>query len=623
VRRRAERTFRVRDAMNWVQIAWVMMIAASLMLGVVHLFVWQRERAQYAHLLFFGLAASAAAYGAYELARMQAEMPASFAANARWSHVPLAAFVVAVVGFVRLYFNAGRLWLAYTVVGLRLAALALNFLTGVNVNFREIPALDHLQLWGGAVVSGPIGIPNPWAIVPQLSNLLLVVFIADASITLWRRGGQVSRRRATFVGGSLAFCIIAAASFAALVVTGVVHAPTILMPGFFVVVLAMGYELVWDLVAAGQLAAQLRASEQRFRAVVEAVPSAILLVNDKGVITLANARAETIFGYKRAELVTRSVEMLIPERFRLPHAALRSAYAADPQARAMGAGRELSARRKDGREIPVEAALSPMPTKDGVYVLVSVVDISERRKVELETARQRDDLAHLSRVAMLGELSGSLAHELNQPLTAILSNAQAAQRFLAQSPPRVDKLAEILADIVKSDHRAGAVIQRLRSMLRKEETQRLPLDLNDVVEESLRLMRSDLLSRQVEVGTELAATLPAVNGDRNQLQQVLLNLVINGCDAMDGQAAERRLRVRTQTTVKGNVEICVVDRGAGIPAANLEQIFEPFVTTKATGMGLGLAICRSIIEAHGGRLWATNNPDCGATLHCELPSWNS
>ena len=256
----------------------------------------------------------------------------------------------------------------------------------------------------------------------------------------------------------------------------------------------------------------------------------------------------------------------------------------------------------------------------GLFVLVSVVDITERRNVERATARQRDELAHLSRVAMLGELSGSLAHELNQPLTAILSNAQAAQRFLAQSPPRIDKLAEILADIVKSDHRAGAVIQRLRSLLRKEEAQRHPLDINEVVEESMRLMRSDLLSRQVVVSTDLADALPAVSGDRNQLQQVLLNFVINGCDAMDGQEADRRLLVRTRTTAHGNVEVSVADRGAGIPLADLERIFEPFVTTKATGMGLGLAICRSIVEAHGGRLWATNNADRGATLHCELPA---
>jgi two-component system, LuxR family, sensor kinase FixL len=617
---RANRTFYVSDAMNWVEVAWTMMIAASLMLGIVHLFVWQKQRSQYAHLLFFVLATSAAAYGAFELARMRAETPASLATLARWSHVPLAMVIVSVVGFVRLYFDAGRLWLAYAVIGIRLAALALNFLTGVNVNFREITALDHLQLWGGAVVTGPIGIPNPWAIVPQLSNLLLVAFIVDASITLWRRGGSVGRRRAALVGGSLAFCIGTAASFAALVVTGMVHAPTILMPGFFIVVLAMGYELVWDLIAAARIAAQLRASEQRFRAVVEAVPSAILLVNEHGVIRLANAQAETVFGYAREELVGQAVEMLMPERFRPSHAGLRQGYVSDAPARMMGKGRELLARRKEGDEIPVEVALNPMPSEGDLSVLVSVVDITERRNVERAIARQRDDFAHLSRVAMLGELSGSLAHELNQPLTAILSNAQAAQRFLAQSPPRIDKLAEILTDIVKSDHRAEAVIQRLRSLLRKEESQRHPLDINEVVEESMHLMRSDLLSRRVVVSTDLADGLPAVSGDRNQLQQVLLNFVINGCDAMDGQQADRRLVVRTHTTAHGSVEVSVADQGAGIPLSDLDRIFEPFVTTKSNGLGLGLSICRSIVEAHGGRLWATNNADRGATLHCELPA---
>ena len=172
---------------------------------------------------------------------------------------------------------------------------------------------------------------------------------------------------------------------------------------------------------------------------------------------------------------------------------------------------------------------------------------------------------------------------------------------------------------MKSDHRAEAVIQRLRSMLRKEESERHPLDINEIVEESMRLMRSDLLSRQVEVRADLADKLPAVSGDRNQLQQVLLNFVINGCDAMYDQEADRRLLMRTRATAQGNVEVSVADRGAGIPSADLERIFDPFVTTKPAGLGLGLAICRSIVEAHGGRLWATNNADRGATMHCELP----
>jgi two-component system, LuxR family, sensor kinase FixL len=613
-------SFRVNDEMNWVQIAWIMMAAASLTLGVIHLIVWVKQRSQYAHVLFFTLAISAAAFGTCALAMMQAQSAAGYAATLRWAHVPLAVLMLSIVWFVRFYFEAGRLWLAYMTSSLRLLALALNFVSGANVNFREVSSLDPVTLWGGVVVSAPVGVPNPWALVPQIGNVFLVAFVLDASITLWRRGSSDARRRAALVGGSLVICITVVGAFVALINIGWVHAPTIVMPGIFLVVLAMGYELGWDVIGAAQLAARLRVSEQRLRAVVESVPSAILLVDDNGMITLANAQAETVFGYQRAELMAKPVEMLIPERLRTSHAGLRQAYTRDAQARMMGADRELVARRKDGGEIPVEAGLNPMPTEEGSLVLVSLIDVTKRRQDELATARQRDELAHLARVATLGELAGSLAHELNQPLMAILSNAQAAQRFLAHNPPRFDKLAEILTDIVNNDRRAGAVIQRLRSLLRKEETQRQTLDINDVVDESLRLMRSDLLNRQVTMSTDLAEALPAVSGDRNQLQQVLLNVVMNGCDAMVDRTVHRRLLVRTRMTARGKVEVAVVDSGAGIPSADLERVFEPFVTTKSHGLGLGLAICRSIVEAHGGRLWATNNADRGATLHCELPA---
>jgi C4-dicarboxylate-specific signal transduction histidine kinase len=221
---------------------------------------------------------------------------------------------------------------------------------------------------------------------------------------------------------------------------------------------------------------------------------------------------------------------------------------------------------------------------------------------------------------MLGELSGSLAHELNQPLAAILSNAQAAQRFLAREPPELERVTEILADIVKSDKRAGEVITRLRSMLRKEEPQHRPLDVNELVQEVLALMRSDLLNRQIGVRTELAPRLPAVPGDRVQLQQVLLNLLINGCDAMNGCLAQRDIIMRSEFVTGRGVRISVSDSGPGIPPEELERIFEPFVTTKSQGLGLGLAVCRSIVRSHNGRLWAANNPGGGAMLTVELPA---
>ncbi len=595
------------------------MAAASLTLALIHLFVWIQQRRQREHLLFSFLAISAALFGAFELAMMHAQTPHEYEVLLRWAHVPLCALILSIVGFVHFYLDAGRMWLAYTVCGVRLLALFLNFSIGPNVNFSEITAIDRVTLWGGAVMSAPVGIASPWSVVPQIGNLLLLAFILDASVSLWRRGDRAQRRRALLVGGSLLFCVGLAAFFAGLVVSGVLHASSLLMPGAFAIVVAMGFELGWDLITAAQLATRLQESEASFGAVVEAAPTAILLVDNQGKIALTNAQVSAVFGYKREELAGRSVDELIPDRYREAHAQHRFHFAESPSSRAMGAGRELYARRQNGSEVPVEVSLSPMKTPRGSFVLASIVDVSIRRASEQAAARQRNELAHLSRVSMLGALSGSLAHELNQPLTAILSNAQAAQRFLAHTPPRLDQVNDIIADIVKNDKRAALVIQRLRSLLKRDVSEHVPLEVNETVQDALRLMQSDLVSRGVDVVTDFGANLPLVSADRVQLQQVILNFVVNGCEAMEGLALRPLLAVRTQLVETGNVEVTVSDRGPGFSSDRLDDAFEPFVTTKPHGMGLGLAICRTIVESHGGRIWATNDADQGATLHFELP----
>jgi PAS domain S-box-containing protein len=249
------------------------------------------------------------------------------------------------------------------------------------------------------------------------------------------------------------------------------------------------------------------------------------------------------------------------------------------------------------------------------------LDITKRKQAEEQAGRQRNEMAHLARVSTLGELSGSIAHELNLPLSSILSNAQAAQRVLAHGDADLAEVREILNDIVSEDKRAGEVIHRLRQWLKKDEVQHHSLQINEVVEDVLKLIRSDLVNHKVTVDTELARHLPTVTGDPVQLQQVLVNLVVNACDAItDCTTPERRLLIRTGIENDGSaVLVSVSDRGDTIPEEKLEQIFEPFFTTKANGMGLGLSVCRTIITAHRGKLWATNNPDRGATFHFSLP----
>jgi signal transduction histidine kinase len=247
-------------------------------------------------------------------------------------------------------------------------------------------------------------------------------------------------------------------------------------------------------------------------------------------------------------------------------------------------------------------------------------NVLSRRQEELTAQRLRQDLAHIGRVSAMGELTASLAHELNQPLTAILSNAQAGQRLLAADVVDHAELREILNDIVTDDKRAGEVIRRLRALMKKGDLEYASLDLNGVVRDVARLVRNDAILRNVSMSLELAPGLPRVRGDRVQLQQVVLNLVLNGLEAMqEPGASERSLAIRTARVGEAEVVVAVQDSGAGIDDTNADRIFQPLYTTKAEGLGMGLAIARNIVDAHHGRLEAANNPESGATFRFTLP----
>jgi signal transduction histidine kinase len=245
----------------------------------------------------------------------------------------------------------------------------------------------------------------------------------------------------------------------------------------------------------------------------------------------------------------------------------------------------------------------------------------QRHRAEAEIMNQRTELAHVARVSTMGQLTSALAHELSQPLGAILRNAEAAEIFLQKEKPDLEEIRAILSDIRKDDQRAGSVIDRMRSLLKRRSLELKPLDLGDLLVETITLIQSDASTRRVNVTLQVPAKLPAVRGDRVHLQQVLLNLILNGMDAMaNGAKAGRLLTVRAQTTEDGNVEVAVSDCGTGIPADKLERLFEPFFTTKPDGMGMGLAISQTIIEAHGGKIWGGNNVVRGAVFKFSLPA---
>ena len=356
----------------------------------------------------------------------------------------------------------------------------------------------------------------------------------------------------------------------------------------------------------------LQHSEARTRAILRAIPDWMFLTTLDGVFLDFHAHDASKLYAPPASFIGRTIREVMPPSVAEPVTAAISRAIATNEPEKIEYTLDTG-----GHQGFYECVVV---TCDGDKVLSMVRDITDRRRAELEADSHRRELAHLGRVATLGELSGTLAHELSQPLTAVLSNAQAARRLIDRDPPEMEQIRAALDDIIRNDKRAGTVIERLRSLLRKGESTLQPVDLNEVVRETLDLAVGELLSRRVAVTRTLVDAIPFVQADRVQLQQVVLNLVMNACDAMDATpAAERRLVVATANG-EGFVRLAVTDRGHGIPEGELERVFEPFVTFRDQGLGLGLAISRSIVTAHGGSIRAVNNPDGGATFHCALPA---
>jgi PAS domain S-box-containing protein len=273
-------------------------------------------------------------------------------------------------------------------------------------------------------------------------------------------------------------------------------------------------------------------------------------------------------------------------------------------------------------------------TKDGTYrwlewtsapagnlIYAAARDLTERLKEEAEGQQRREELAHVTRIAMMGELTTSLAHEINQPLTAILSNAGAAQRFLSQAAPDIGEVRQILDDIIRDDRRASEVVRRVRALVKKEKVRHEPLDLNEMIQQVVDLIRGDSLLQGLSIRTDLSSGLATIHGDSIQLQQVILNLILNGAAAMrNNPPGQRKIIVRTAMADGRTVKAFVTDFGTGIDEHQIDRLFEPFYTTKPEGLGMGLSISQTIIKAHGGAMEAWNNREGGATFAFTLPA---
>jgi len=736
--------------MSWVTLLWSMDAALCFTLAGIYLLVWCKQRQGWVYLLFSCSAAAAGIIAEFELMSMHAQTAAQYGALLRWAHLPVWMLLVSIVWFGHLYLRAGRLWLAWSVSGLRTLALFLNFLFTPNINFREITSLRHLSWWGGETVSAPVGVPNPWTLVGQLSVVLLLVFFVDATITVWRRG---ERRRALVVGGSTICFITLSLGQSVLVIWGIVESPFFISFPYLGIIAAMGYELSYDFLRAAKLAQQFQASEAalheseaRINLAANAANLGLWLWNIRDDELWVTAKWRRLFGFAESEplkfgrllqvvhpedreriqqlvqhmlehgggeyeseyRITRpdgstrwiagygGVELdehgkpafargvsrditrrkIAEEELRESEARFRTVADAAPvmiwmsgpdklcnffnkgwldftgrtMEQELGNGwaegvhaddlerclevyetsfsarqpftMEYRLRRNDGEYRWVLDSGTPRFAEDCAFLgyIGSCIDITARKQAELENQRQNMELARVGRVTLMGELAASLAHEVNNPIGAIVTNANAGQRLIAAGKINTEELKDLLADIVADGHRAREVIQGVRNMVRKTEPSRSVIRINDTIDDLLRIVRADALGRQVTIAAEVDSDAGRVIADRVQLLQVLINLTLNAFEAMSANRPDaRRLVITGGRNGNGEIVVSLRDSGPGFPGAFGEQLFDPFFSTKAEGTGMGLAIARSIVEAHGGKLFGENCDDGGACFTFRLP----
>jgi two-component system sensor kinase FixL len=368
--------------------------------------------------------------------------------------------------------------------------------------------------------------------------------------------------------------------------------------------------------------AMLRTSEEKFRQFFSHTPEYCYIISPDGMILDVNNSALGALGYKREELVGKPLATIYaPE-------SLPKVKELFEQWKNYGEinNEEMVIVTRDGEKRVVLLNVGTVRNKDGaiLYTTSTQTDITERKRTEAEAFHVRRELLCLERSSRMGELTASLAHELNQPLTSILSNARAALRFLQSGRLDFGELKEILQDIANDDKRAGDIIRSLRAMMKQEEGEREPIFINDVLQDVVSLFHSEAIIRSLTVEMDFADPLPLVHMDKVQIQQVLVNLMMNAAESMVRETSgNRKIFLQSRTVDHDAVQVAVRDFGPGVEEKEIDKIFEPFFTTKRSGLGMGLSVSRSIIEAHGGHIWVKNNPDKGATFYFDLPAIKS
>ena len=367
---------------------------------------------------------------------------------------------------------------------------------------------------------------------------------------------------------------------------------------------------------------EARAREAHMQSILNTIPDAMIVIDERGIMQSFSSAAERLFGYSAAEAIGQNVKIMMPAPYRESHDGYLQRYMKTGERRIIGIGRVVVGQRRDGSTFPMELAVGEMKSGDRRFFTGFIRDLTERQQTEARLQELQSELVHISRLTAMGEMASTLAHELNQPLSAIANYLKGSHRLLeGQSDERSRLVREAVDQAGDQALRAGQIIRRLRDFVSRGESDRQVESIAKLVEEASALALVGVKDRSIRVSFHFDPELEFVFADRVQIQQVLLNLIRNAIDAME-ETATRKLNL-SGTRVDGDVvKISVADTGPGISPEVNKQLFQPFVTSKRHGMGVGLSICRTIVEGHGGRIWAEANPQGGTIFHFTLPAIN-
>jgi two-component system sensor kinase FixL len=364
------------------------------------------------------------------------------------------------------------------------------------------------------------------------------------------------------------------------------------------------------------------AREAHLQSILDTVPDAMVVIDERGIMRSFSSAAARLFGYAAHEVLGQNVKLLMPSPYREGHDSYLARYMRTGERRIIGIGRVVVGERKDGSTFPMELAVGEMKSGNRRFFTGFIRDLTERQKTEARLQELQSELVHISRLTAMGEMASTLAHELNQPLSAIANYLKGSRRMLEDGKDERSKvLREALEKAADQAMRAGQIIRRLRDFVSRGESERRVESITKLVEEASALALVGVKDRGIRVQFQFDATLDLVLADRVQIQQVLLNLIRNAMDAMETSQA-RDLIVSVAPAGETFVRVSVTDSGSGIAPEICEQLFQPFITTKRQGMGVGLSISRTIVEAHGGRIWVEPNPVGGTIFHFTLPAVN-